>query len=140
PALSFHGPALQVPVAVRADPLSMTMVLVVTGVGFLIHLYSIGYMADDERYARYFTFLNLFTFAMLILVMANNYLLMFVGWEGVGLCSFLLIGYYFERPSAAAASKKAFLVNRVGDWGFILGMIALFATCGTLTFSGGPGG
>src|SRR5207248_5187185 len=134
-ALTFRAPALQVPVAVRADPLSLTMVLVVTGVGFLIHLYSIGYMEHDERYARYFTFLNLFTFAMLILVMANNYLLMFVGWEGVGLCSYLLIGFWFEKHSAAFAGKKAFLVNRVGDFGFILGLLAIFATFGTLTYS-----
>src|SRR5438876_1228177 len=134
PALSFHGPARDAPVAVRADPLSMTMVLVVTGVGFLIHLYSIGYMEHDERYARYFTFLNLFTFAMLILVMANNYLLMFVGWEGVGLCSYLLIGFWFEKPSAAFAGKKAFLVNRVGDWGFIVGLLMIFGTFGTLTY------
>src|SRR5207248_3120322 len=134
-ALTFRAPALQVPVAVRADPLSLTMVLVVTGVGFLIHLYSIGYMEHDERYARYFTFLNLFTFAMLILVMANNYLLMFVGWEGVGLCSYLLIGFWCEKPSAASAGKKAFLVNRVGDFGFILGVLAIFAAFGTLTYS-----
>jgi NADH-quinone oxidoreductase subunit L len=135
PDMVHRGPALSVPVAVRADPLSLTMVLVVTGVGFLIHLYSVGYMEHEERFARYFTFLNLFTFAMLILVMANNYLLMFVGWEGVGLCSYLLIGFWFEKESAAAAGKKAFLVNRVGDFGFILGVIMIFVTFGTLTYS-----
>jgi NADH-quinone oxidoreductase subunit L len=118
----------QVPAALLIDPLSVTMMLVVTGVGFLIHVYSVGYMADDERFARYFTYLNLFTFTMLILVMANNYLFMFVGWEGVGLCSFLLIGFFFEKETAAAAGKKAFLVNRVGDWGFLLGMMLLFWT------------
>jgi NADH-quinone oxidoreductase subunit L len=118
--------SFSVPFAVRIDPLSVTMMLVVTGVGSLIHLFSIGYMADDERYGRYFTYLNLFTFAMLILVLANNYVLMFVGWEGVGLCSYLLIGFWFERVSAAQAGKKAFLVNRVGDFGFILGLFALF--------------
>jgi NADH-quinone oxidoreductase subunit L len=120
--------SFQVPVALRVDPLSVTMMLVVTGVGFLIHVYSVGYMADEWRFARYFAWLNLFTFAMLILVMANNYLLMFVGWEGVGLCSFLLIGFFFEKPSAAAAGQKAFLVNRVGDWGFVVGLLLLFWT------------
>jgi NADH-quinone oxidoreductase subunit L len=115
-------------VAFLIDPLSITMMLVITGVGFLIHVYSAGYMADEWRFARYFTYLNLFTFAMLVLVMANNYLLMFVGWEGVGLCSFLLIGFFFEKESAAAAGKKAFLVNRVGDWGFILGLLVMFWT------------
>src|SRR5262249_4403849 len=135
PVFAGRHPALDVPVAVRADPLSLTMVLVVTGVGFLIHLYSIGYMAHDPLFGRYFTFLNLFTFAMLILVMANNYLLMFVGWEGVGLCSYLLIGFWFEKPVAASAGKKAFLVNRVGDFGFILGLLMIFGTFGTLTYS-----
>jgi NADH-quinone oxidoreductase subunit L len=130
--------SLNVPLAFRVDPLSITMVLVVTGVGFLIHVYSTGYMADDPRYARYFCYLNLFTFAMLVLVLANNYVLMFVGWEGVGLCSYLLIGYYFDRVSAAAAGKKAFIINRVGDWGFLLGMLLLFWRFGTLTYYGGP--
>ena len=124
-----------VPFAVRIDPLSLVMILVVTGVGTLIHLYSTGYMAEEARYARYFTYLNLFTFAMLLLVLANNYVLMFVGWEGVGLCSYLLIGFWFERHEPAQAGKKAFLVNRVGDWGFLLGMIALAWTAGSLTYS-----
>jgi NADH-quinone oxidoreductase subunit L len=127
--------SFQVPVALRIDPLSVTMMLVITGVGFLIHVYSTGYMAEDRLFARFFTYLNLFTFAMLLLVMANNYLLMFVGWEGVGLCSYLLIGFFFEKESAASAGKKAFLVNRVGDWGFLLGLMLLFWTFGTLDYT-----
>ncbi len=126
---------LNVPIGIRVDVLSLTMVLVVTGVGFLIHFYSWGYMEHDPRFARYFAYLNLFTFAMLVLVLANIYRFMFVGWEGVGLCSFLLIGFWFERHSASYAAKKAFLVNRVGDFGFILGMLAIFATFGTFTYS-----
>jgi len=117
------------------DPLSAVMVLVVTGVGFLIHLYSVGYMAHDKGYARYFAYLNLFTFAMLILVLASNMVLMFVGWEGVGLCSYLLIGFWFEKPSAAAAGKKAFIVNRVGDMGFILGLLFILVAAGSSEFS-----
>ena len=101
------------------------MALVVTGVGFLIHVYSTGYMAEDKGYARYFAFLNLFTFFMLVLVMASDIVLMFVGWEGVGLCSYLLIGFWFERPAAAKAGMKAFLVNRVGDAAFIIGILFL---------------
>lgn len=120
------GSQLRIPFALRIDPLSITMMLVVTGVGTLIHVFSLGYMAEDERYTRFFTYLNLFMFAMLTLVLANNFVLLFVGWEGVGLCSYLLIGFWFERVSAAQAGKKAFLVNRVGDWGFLLGMFALF--------------
>lgn len=126
--------AVNIPMALRVDPLSVTMMLVITGVGTLIHIFSVGYMADDERVGRYFTYLNLFTFAMLILVLANNFVLMFVGWEGVGLCSYLLIGFWFERVSAAQAGKKAFLVNRVGDFGFLLGMFALFWFTGTFTY------
>ncbi|MCS6859037.1 MAG: NADH-quinone oxidoreductase subunit L [Abditibacteriales bacterium] len=124
----------RVPFAFRVDPLSMVMLLVVTGVGFLIHVYSIGYMGHDPHYARFFTYLNLFMAAMLTLVLANNFLLMFVGWEGVGLCSYLLIGFWFERPSAAEAGKKAFIVNRIGDFGFILGMLLIFKYFGTLDF------
>jgi NADH-quinone oxidoreductase subunit L len=120
----------------RFDPLTAIMALVVTGVGLLIHVYSIGYMAKDRDYGRYFACLNLFTFAMLILVLAENMVLMFVGWEGVGLCSYLLIGFWFEKPSAAAAGKKAFLVNRIGDAGFLLGILFLFAVVGTTSFSG----
>ncbi|HWP35224.1 MAG TPA: NADH-quinone oxidoreductase subunit L, partial [Thermodesulfobacteriota bacterium] len=117
------------------DPLSATMVLVVTGVGFLIHVYSTAYMADEPGYGRYFAYLNLFTFAMLLLVLANNYLLLFVGWEGVGLCSYLLIGYWYERPAAARAGLKAFIVNRIGDVGFALGVMLVFALFGSLAYS-----
>src|SRR5215471_117317 len=110
------------------DGLSCTMMLVVTGVGLLIHIYATGYMHDEEDYARFFTYLNLFVGAMLILVMADNYLLMFVGWEGVGLCSYLLIGFWYTRQSAVDAGKKAFIINRVGDFGFMLGILLLFVT------------
>lgn len=113
-------------IAFLIDPLSAIMIMVVTGVGFLIHLYSIGYMHGEEGFYRYFTYLNLFTFSMLLLVLGNNLLLMFVGWEGVGLCSYLLIGYYFEKKSAGDAGKKAFVMNRVGDFGFLLGLFTLF--------------
>jgi len=117
------------------DPLSSVMILVVTGVGFLIHVYSIGYMAHDNGYYRFFGYLNLFVFFMLMLVLANNYGLLFVGWEGVGLCSYLLIGFYFHKKSAADAGKKAFVVNRVGDAGFILGMLLMMSVLGTLRFT-----
>jgi NADH-quinone oxidoreductase subunit L len=116
------------------DPLSSVMILVVTGVGFLIHVYSVGYMAHDPSFRRFFLYLNLFMFAMLTLVLANNFLLMFVGWEGVGLCSYLLIGFWYERPSAAEAGKKAFIVNRIGDFGFILGVLILFNAAGSVQF------
>jgi NADH-quinone oxidoreductase subunit L len=118
------------------DPLSSVMILVVTGVGFLIHVYSTGYMSHEKAYARYFVYLNLFTFAMLILVLASNYLLLFVGWEGVGLCSYLLIGYWYEKKSAADAGKKAFIVNRIGDFAFIIGLFLMFWTFGSINFSG----
>lgn len=117
------------------DPLSAVMVLVVTGISFVIHIYSTGYMAHDKGYYRFFGYLNLFVFFMLILVLANNYVLMFVGWEGVGLCSYLLIGFYFHRKSATNAANKAFLVNRVGDAAFIVGMLLIFTTLGTLQFT-----
>lgn len=110
------------------DPLSAVMILVVTGVGFLIHLYSIGYMHGDRGYYRYFSYLNLFIFFMLVLVLGSNLLLLFIGWEGVGLCSYLLIGFWFEKKSASDAGKKAFIVNRVGDFGFILGIMLTFLT------------
>jgi NADH-quinone oxidoreductase subunit L len=116
------------------DPLSSVMILVVTGVGFLIHVYSIGYMAHDGGYYRFFGYLNLFVFFMLMLVLANNYLLLFVGWEGVGLCSYLLIGFYFHKKSAGDAGKKAFIVNRIGDAGFILGMLLMFSVLGSVRF------
>jgi NADH-quinone oxidoreductase subunit L len=117
------------------DQLSLVMLLVVTGVGFLIHIYSVGYMGHEDGYARYFSFLNLFLFFMTVLVLAGNALLMFVGWEGVGLASYLLIGFYFKKDSAADAGKKAFIVNRIGDVGFLIGMFLLLANFGTLTFS-----
>ena len=108
------------------DPLSSIMILVVSGVGFLIHLYSVGYMSHDSGYGRYFAYLNLFTFSMLVLVLADNFLFMFVGWEGVGLCSYLLIGFWFEKKSASDAGKKAFIVNRIGDFGFLIAMFIIF--------------
>ncbi|MEK7405154.1 MAG: NADH-quinone oxidoreductase subunit L [Acidobacteriota bacterium] len=116
------------------DPLSSVMILVVTGVGFLIHVYSVGYMGHEGGYYRFFGYLNLFVFFMLMLVLANNYALMFVGWEGVGLCSYLLIGFYFHKKSAGDAGKKAFVVNRIGDAGFILGILLMFAVFGTVRF------
>ncbi len=131
--------AFSVDLSLRLDPLSALMVSFVTFVGFLIHVYSIGYMRHDETeagYARYFAYLNLFLFAMLVLVLANNFLLMFVGWEGVGLCSYLLIGYYYEKTFAADAGKKAFIVNRIGDFGFLVAMFMLFANIGVLDFAG----
>jgi NADH-quinone oxidoreductase subunit L len=118
----------------QVDHLTMVMLLVVTGVGWLIHIYSVGYMAHEGGYYRFFSYLNLFMFFMLILVLAANYVLLFVGWEGVGLSSYLLIGFYFLRRSAADAGKKAFIVNRIGDFGFMLGMFLLFKTFGTLDF------
>ncbi len=118
----------------RIDPLSLVMILVVTGVGALIHLYSTGYMRGDEREHRYFAYLNLFAFSMLVLVMANNFLTLYVGWEGVGLCSYLLIGFWFDRRTAAAAAKKAFITNRVGDVSFAIGIMLIFVTFGTLDF------
>jgi NADH-quinone oxidoreductase subunit L len=118
------------------DHLSGIMILIVTGVGFLIHVYSAGYMAHEEGFYRYFAYLNLFVFFMLTLVLANNYLLMFVGWEGVGLCSYLLIGFWFTRKSAADAGKKAFIVNRVGDFGFILATMLIFWTFDRIDFTG----
>jgi len=117
------------------DPLSAVMMLVVTFVGFLIHVYSVGYMHGDPGYARFFTYLNLFMTSMLILVLANNYLLMFLGWEGVGLCSYLLIGFWYEKKSASDAGKKAFVVNRIGDAGFLLGLFLIWRTFGSLAYA-----
>ncbi|MGE5199054.1 MAG: NADH-quinone oxidoreductase subunit L [Rhodospirillaceae bacterium] len=128
--------SFSIPWGFRLDPLSGMMILVVTGIGFLIHVYSTGYMHGEPRgaYARYFAYLNLFVFFMLMLVLGDNFVVMFVGWEGVGLCSYLLIGYYYEKKSASDAGKKAFIVNRIGDWGFILGMFLVFSVFGTLDF------
>jgi NADH-quinone oxidoreductase subunit L len=125
----------QVPVGFLVDPLSTVMMLTVTVVGFLVHVYSVRYMYGDPGYARYFTYLNLFLFAMLVLVLANNYLLLFLGWEGVGLCSYLLIGFWYERKSGTDAANKAFIVNRVGDAGFLLGLFLIWTTFGSLAFS-----
>jgi len=124
----------QVPFGLMFDPLTAVMTLLVTGVGALIHIYSIGYMRGDPRVVRYFAYLNLFITMMLFLVMGNNLLVVFLGWEGVGLCSFLLIGFWFERKVAADAAVKAFVVNRIGDAAFILAMLAVFANFGTLNF------
>ena len=127
--------SLLVPAALQLDPLSSVMALVVTGVGFLIHVYSVGYMSHERAFARYFVYLNLFMFAMLTLVLANNYLLMFVGWEGVGLCSYLLIGFWYEKQSASDAGKKAFIANRIGDFGVLLAMFLVFWTFGSLSYT-----
>ncbi len=127
--------SLHVPFSFTLDHLSLVMLLVVTGVGFLIHIYSVGYMAHDGAYWRYFSYLNLFLFFMTVLVLSSNVLLMFVGWEGVGLASYLLIGFWYTKQSAADAGKKAFIVNRIGDFGFLIGIFLLLATFGTLTFS-----
>ncbi len=131
----INAGGLSTNVAFQLDPLSSVMILVVTGVGFLIHVYSVGYMSHEKAVARYFVYLNLFTFAMLTLVLADNFLLMFVGWEGVGLCSYLLIGYWYEKKSASDAGKKAFIVNRIGDFGFLLAAFLIFWTFGSLEFT-----
>ncbi len=128
--------AVSVQVGLLLDRLSALMALVVSGVGFLIHAYSVGYMADEENFSRYFAYLNLFVASMLLLVLANNLLVLFVGWELVGLCSYLLIGFWFVRERAANAARKAFVVNRIGDAGFLLGILLLAATVGTLDFGG----
>ena len=117
------------------DPLAATMTLVVTGVGALIHIYAVGYMHGDPRFSRFFTYLNLFIASMLILVLANNFALLFVGWELVGLCSYLLISFWYTRPSAAAAGKKAFVVNRIGDFGFMVALMLIFVSFGTLSYT-----
>ena len=122
---------LSVPLALRLDPLSAVMILVITGIGTLIHVYSTAYMHEetDREYARYFSYLNLFAAFMLVLVLGSTFLVMFVGWEGVGLCSYLLIGFWFQKKSASDAGKKAFIVNRIGDWGFLLGVLLIFSRC-----------
>src|ERR1700680_4962335 len=121
--------------ALYLDQLSLVMLLVVTGGGFLIHIYSVGYMWDDPSYYRFFAYLNLFMFFMLTLILANNYLLMFIGWEGVGLASYLLIGFWFTKDSAASAGKKAFILNRIGDFGFLIALFLIIQHFGTLTFT-----
>ena len=129
----FAG-SFQADMALLVDPLSAIMLFFVCGVGFLVHLYAVGYMHGDPGYWRFFTYLNLFMMSMLILVLADNYLLMFVGWEGVGLCSYLLIGFWYERPAASQAGKKAFLVNRIGDAGFMMGIFLIFWTAGAIDY------
>ncbi len=126
---------LRVHLGFLADPLSVTWILLVTGVGSLIHLYAIGYMRGDERYSRFFAYFNLFATAMLVLVLASSFLLTFLGWEGVGLCSYLLIGFWYERPRASSASVKAFVTNRVGDFGFMIAMFFIVGSLGTLDYS-----
>ena len=130
-----NQPRLSIPFGVTVDALSKTMLLVVTGVGLLVHVYSLGYMADDASKSRYFAGLSLFMFSMLGIVLADNFVMMFVFWELVGLSSYLLIGHWFERPQAADAANKAFLVNRIGDFGFMLGILMLWALTGTLVFT-----
>jgi NADH-quinone oxidoreductase subunit L len=126
---------MNIPFAFLIDHLSLTMMLIITGVGSLIHIYSIGYMHDDDRVNSFFAQMNLFTFSMLLLVMGANYLILFIGWEGVGLCSYLLIGFWFKNPEFNYAARKAFVMNRIGDLGFILGIILLFFTFNSVTFS-----
>ena len=131
----IFGDSLTINLAFLIDPLTCIMLLVVTGVGFLIHLYSVGYMHGEEGFTRFFTYMNLFMVSMLLLVMGNNYLVLFIGWEGVGLCSYLLIGYYYDRLSAAKAATKAFVVNRIGDAGFLVAIFLVFVTFGTLDYT-----
>lgn len=126
---------LDIPFEFLVDPLSTIFLLIITGIGFLIHVYSIGYMHDDEGFARFFTYLNLFVFFMLLLVLGNNYLITFVGWEGVGLCSYLLIGFWYKNTEYNNAAKKAFIMNRIGDLGFLLGIILIFVNFGSITYT-----
>ncbi len=127
--------SLHIPFSFLVDQLSVLMTLIITGVGFLIHVYSIGYMHDDEGFTRFFSFLNLFVFSMLLLVLGSNYVIMFIGWEGVGLCSYLLIGFWFKNQNYNDAAKKAFIMNRIGDLGFLLGIFLIFITFGSVSFA-----
>jgi NADH-quinone oxidoreductase subunit L len=127
--------SLHIPLSFLVDPLSSIMLLIITGVGFLIHIYSIGYMHDDEGFGKFFSYLNLFIFFMLLLVLGSNYIVMFIGWEGVGLCSYLLIGFWYTNSNYASAAKKAFVMNRIGDLGFLLGVFFIFTTFGSVEFS-----
>lgn len=126
---------LSIPFEFLVDPLSSWFLLIITGIGFLIHIYSTGYMHDDEGFSRFFTYLNLFVFFMLLLVLGNNYLITFVGWEGVGLCSYLLIGFWYKNTAYNNAAKKAFIMNRIGDLGFLLGIILIFVNFGSITYT-----
>src|SRR5690606_6656451 len=132
----FSAGTLDISLSFLVDPLSAIMLLIVTGIGFLIHVYSIGYMKADPGYGKFFAFLNLFVFFMLLLVLGSNYVVMFIGWEGVGLCSYLLIGFWFKNISFAGAAKKAFVMNRIGDLGFLIAVFLLFGMFGTLEFGG----
>ena len=125
---------LDIPFSLLLDRLSLVMLLIVTGVGLLIHIYSIGYMKGDNGFARFFSYLNLFIFFMLLLVLGSNYIVLFAGWEGVGLCSYLLIGFWFKNPEYNKAANKAFIMNRIGDLGFLLGIILIFVTFGSVSF------
>ena len=136
----FSSGGLTVPVGTLVDPLSMTMCMFVTFVSAFIHLYSIGYMKGDRDYSKFFIYLNLFVFSMLILVLSDNLLLTFVGWEGVGVCSYWLVAFWFQRESAASAGKKAFIYNRIGDAGFLLAIFLIFERTGTIQYESGPGG
>ncbi len=131
----FAVGSFKVQFAFLVDQLSSLMLLIITGVGFLIHLYSVGYMHHDAGFGKFFAYLNLFVFFMLLLVLGSNYLVMFIGWEGVGLCSYLLIGFWFTNPDYADAAKKAFIMNRIGDLGFIIGLFIIIAVFGSVTFS-----
>jgi len=142
----FQGPAvvelfdfiqsgtLRIPFSFQVDALSSLFLLIITGVGFLIHVYSTSYMHEDEGMVRYFSYLNLFVFSMLLLVLGSNYLIMFIGWEGVGLCSYLLIGFWFKNRDYTNAAKKAFVMNRIGDLGFLVGMLLILLNFGTLSY------
>jgi len=131
----FSVGSLHVNFSFLVDQLSSIMLLIITGVGFLIHLYSIGYMHDDDGFGKFFAYLNLFVFFMLLLVLGSNYLVMFIGWEGVGLCSYLLIGFWYSNPSYADAAKKAFIMNRIGDLGFLIGIFIIFKTFGSIAYA-----
>ena len=126
---------LHIPLSFLYDPLSALMLLIITGIGFLIHIYSIGYMHEDAGFGKFFSYLNLFIFFMLILVLGSNYIVMFIGWEGVGLCSYLLIGFWYTNSNYASAAKKAFVMNRIGDLGFLLGVFLIFTTFGSIEFA-----
>ena len=130
---------LNINIAYQVDQLSLIMALIVTGVGFIIHVYSIGYMHGDKSFWRFFAYMNLFIFAMMNLILGDNFVLLFLGWEGVGLCSYLLIGFWydrkFEKGTTSDAAKKAFIVNRIGDFGFLLGMFLIYLTFGSLNFN-----
>jgi len=131
----INAGSLRIPLSFLVDPLSSIMLLIITGIGFLIHVYSIGYMHDDEGFGKFFSYLNLFIFFMLLLVLGSNYIVMFIGWEGVGLCSYLLIGFWFTNSSYATAAKKAFVMNRIGDLGFLIAVFLIFTTFGSVEFA-----